>query len=79
MFATHYHQLTDEFQDDSAVRRMHMKAVVDRFFKLICLNYVYVFYNLFLLVFIFIISVRKRVTFLYKIVDGVCPKSYGVN
>jgi DNA mismatch repair protein MSH6 len=25
------------------------------------------------------LSYRKEVTFLYKVADGVCPKSYGMN
>jgi hypothetical protein len=36
LFATHYHQLTAEFGAAQRVRRMHMKAVVDRFVERCC-------------------------------------------
>lgn len=51
-FATHYHQLAEEFTRDKTVALRNMLCQVED---------------------------KRQVTFLYKLVEGVAPKSYGMN
>jgi len=53
LFSTHYHMLTEEFENTKTVSLNHMACYVD--------------------------EKKGDVTFLYKLRDGSCPKSYGMN
>ncbi|KAK9807187.1 hypothetical protein WJX73_005617 [Symbiochloris irregularis] len=55
LFATHYHRLADDHQDDANVSVRHMACHVDS------------------------AGDCEQVTFLYKLAEGACPKSYGPN
>nr|CCA22891.1 PREDICTED: similar to G/T mismatch binding protein p [Albugo laibachii Nc14] len=54
MFATHYHSLVEEYQNDSKVALSHMACMIDP-------------------------KEEHKVTFLYKLSPGMCPRSYGTN
>lgn len=54
MFATHYHSLVEEYQNDPKVALSHMACMVDS-------------------------EQEHKVTFLYKLSAGMCPRSYGTN
>jgi DNA mismatch repair protein MSH6 len=78
LFSTHYHMLTEEVARNPNISLKHMSCRIDddrhvpppraapRYYQLTdstCL----------------VLESRKEVTFLYKVADGVCPKSYGMN
>ncbi len=76
LFSTHYHMLTDEVVRNPHIALKHMSCHIDDdryrprlFFSGTTTERVCEV----------VCHRRKEVTFLYKVADGVCPKSYGMN
>lgn len=59
LFSTHYHNLVDNFKEDTRVALGHMACMVENEDS--------------------DDPTQETVTFLYKYIDGPCPKSYGFN
>jgi DNA mismatch repair protein MSH6 len=68
LFSTHYHLLTDEF---NATPNVRLQLTVDVTRHCAQVRLMHMSAN--------VDDTAKRVTFLYKLVKGVCPKSYGVS
>lgn len=63
LFSTHYHKLNEEFENDIRIARGHMGCKDDGYFLLNCFSHRF----------------RNNITFLYRLISGPCPKSYGMN
>jgi DNA mismatch repair protein MSH6 len=82
LFSTHYHMLTDEVVRNPHIALKHMSCHIDDDrYRPRLLFFIFFFFSATITerVGLCVCEFRKEVTFLYKVADGVCPKSYGMN
>lgn len=70
LFATHYHSLLEEWGNDCKVRLGHMQCLVEKKDSELTLESEIIQETE---------QSGNRITFLYTLGDGVCPKSFGIN